>query len=367
MNAKRFVLKDSSIPNVYKIKTRSYQEQFHTCPTVEEQDQNTPAKDRVLSGFLSLITTTFRKLFQVLKVVGNLATLAASILAIISFVIGVLAPVQLPLRLSRLLCSAMSLLCLIQRVVPTEAQISCDAGYFHSLWNGPVEVNPIPSTVPTTLVLQPETGFLPLDFALASNGAGVIVELTSDTDGMKPRSLLHKWASIMRGYDNAQMAVNPPIVVLEEPLYMSECWAFAGSRGHIAVSLPSTILVHNFTVHFPDHHGIVKEKLRQAPKDIALWALVPKTSMEHNTNQQFTEWERFVMSRRHINHSLCNSSSAFLQIAHLTIYDFSAGMHQIFQTLSPVQTSVVLIEILDNWGGGSTCLHRVSIHGISDL
>ncbi|KAJ3963471.1 hypothetical protein EV361DRAFT_756182, partial [Lentinula raphanica] len=80
------------------------------------------------------------------------------------------------------------------------------------------------------------------DFGLAQSGAKVVSALTSPTEGLVPLSYAAGLMAVLRGYDKSQMHINPPLVILEEQLSVSNCWQFVGSQGHATVSLSDTII-----------------------------------------------------------------------------------------------------------------------------
>ncbi|KAJ3755610.1 hypothetical protein EV360DRAFT_85748 [Lentinula raphanica] len=343
---------------------------------------------------------------------------------IISYIIGKHFPsVHMPQSLIGMLCTPMGIICscaLPDLFAPLSA-INCNADYYHNLCSGrevglslPISnsmgvthlvpsITTLPSSTATTtavttmmqmvhepnvtplketdvmlheanvdveelaLVVEPIFSYpaphhrLP-DFGLAEGGAKVLSGLTSPTEGIRPLSYFAGLMAILRGYDKTQMHINPPLVVFEEQLSVSNCWKFTGSQGHIAVSLSDTINWTHFTFHFPDHLDPSNIRLRQAPKTLIMRALVQKADVEVEDFSVLTAWESFVTVNQLLDSSLFNSSSAFLEVARV-FYMPSKGGRQTFSTQIPVQTSVVLIEILDNWGDTSTCIHRISVHG----
>ncbi|KAJ3819931.1 hypothetical protein EV361DRAFT_953510 [Lentinula raphanica] len=319
---------------------------------------------------------------------------------VISYVIGQYFPsVRMPQKLIGTLCTPMGIICscaLPDLFTPLSA-INCNADYYHSLCDGHEVRSPptsnalsftpiMPATSNTLAVVPSSTAATPTasntmmwisrkpdepdalprnlvrDFGLAEGGAKVVSGLTSPTEGLGSLSYAAGLLAVLRGYDKTQMHINPPLVVLEEQLSVSNCWKFHGSHGHITVSLEDTIAWTHFTLHFPDYLESDNSKLRQAPKVLIMRALVLKSEVEVENLSLLTSWERFVTVDHLFDSSLFNSSSAFVDVARV-FYTPSKGGHQTFPTQIPVQTSIVLIEIMDNWGDPSTCIHRISFHG----
>ena len=156
------------------------------------------------------------------------------------------------------------------------------------------------------------------------------------------------------------MHVNPPRVVLEDHS-VTDCWKFEGSHGHIAVSLSDAIHWHRFTLHFPDQHSLSKDTLRQAPRELSLWVLVSKDEVDLGNSSLLSDWKPFLVIRQLLDPSAFNSSIVFWRVARVS-FDALNGQ-QGFPTQFTTQTSVILVEVLDNWGNDYTCLHRISIHG----
>lgn len=233
----------------------------------------------------------------------------------------------------------------------------------HILW----EVFPFPPSnnlsggLVSTLLNPTLPDYVHSNFALADNGARVIPALTSPTAGLTPLSFFDKLVILARGYDKAQMHVNPPRVVLEDYSTAADCWRFEGLHGHIAMSLSETILWHGFTLHFPDQHAITEDALRQTPKELAMWALVSSDAKESKVTSHFADWKSFVVVGKLVDPLTFNSSVTFQLVAKV-VHDASGGS-QSFTTQLPVWTSVILVEVLDNWGNDFTCLHRISVHG----
>ncbi|KAJ3887519.1 hypothetical protein GG344DRAFT_11642, partial [Lentinula edodes] len=199
------------------------------------------------------------------------------------------------------------------------------------------------------------------DFGLADSGAKVLPALTSATEELDSLSFVAGLLSVLRGYDKRQMHINPPHVVLEKQLSASNCWKFSGSQGHIAVALSDTILWTDFTIHFPDSLEIT-EKLKLAPKVFVMRALVESENIVVEAHSFLANWEQFVTIQPLLDSLIFNSSMVFIEVARI-FYNPSEGSHQTFPTHHPVRTAVILVEVLDNWGAPSTCLHRLSFHG----
>lgn len=285
---------------------------------------------------------------------------------IVAGLIGKLTPISLRSQffsmLGRTLCYAMQVFCIIQSFFLPEPSLDCrnSAESNHILWHAPLSLAQKPSNGLPGDLDSPLPDYICSNYALADNGAKVIPALTSPTARLKQTSFVDNLLILARGFDKNHMYVNPPRVILEDHS-VSDCWQFEGSHGHIAVSLSDTIHWHGFTLDFPDQCRLSEDMLRQAPRELSLWALVSKDEADLGTSSLYSDWKPFVVVGQLLDPSTFNSSIV-LQLVATVSFDALKG-RQGFSTQFAVQTSVILIEVLDNWGNDFTCLHRISIHG----
>ncbi|KAJ3901615.1 hypothetical protein F5879DRAFT_991800 [Lentinula edodes] len=406
LNAQRFTLPDSSEPNILKAQ-RLNQERRNTrrkTGTYRSKDNRLENRTTAVRSptfrqgtFWTCVVTVLCRLFG-----NHRFTFLITLPLVLAYLVRKYFPsAHMPKKLIGMSCTTMGVICscaLPDLFAPLSA-INCNADYYVSLCGrteaAPTETVPTyndalfgpatraqfpypppPATTATTTATQSEKEFpvfqvpllldspprnsLPLDFGLANNGAKVLPALTSPTEGSSPLSYVAGLISVLRGYDKTQMHMNPPRVVLEEELFLSNCWKFAGSQGHIAIALSDSIIWNQFTIHFPD--GDPGINLRQAPRVIIMQALVSQENILVEARSLQTAWEDFVVVEQLLDPSIFNSSMAFMEVARIVYMPLEGGQ-QMFFTFSPVQTSVVLVQILDNWGDTSTCLHRISFHG----
>ncbi|KAH7881584.1 uncharacterized protein C8R40DRAFT_1164993 [Lentinula edodes] len=403
LNARRFTLPDSSEPDLYKGKNKRRiiaitnstleavisETEFSTRrPTTGENQERSVAGywDKCsISVIWLIVVTTLRTGLNIVR--NNRATFLITLPLVSTYLVQEFFPsVHTPENLIRPLCTTVGLICScgLPDLFAPLSSINCNADYYHGLCIGPSSQAPLEtpslSLLPTTSIPLPpviaqadkdsdvsnqlvslDPIYPSLDFGLADSGAKALLALTSPTEGIGSLSYMARLIAVIRGYDTTQMHINPPRVVLEEQLSVHNCWKLAGSRGHIAIALSDTIIWSHFAVHFPDYLGITEVRLRQAPKTVVMWALVLTENVEVEARSLLTDWDRFVTVKALLDSSIFNSSCAFMEVARF-IFKPSDGSRQIFPTQIPIRTSVVLVEILDNWGDESTCLHRVSFH-----
>ncbi|KAJ3898752.1 hypothetical protein F5879DRAFT_994467 [Lentinula edodes] len=401
LNARRFTLPDSSEPDLCKGKNKrrihaitndTFEDVISTeystrRPTTDENQERNVAGywDKCSSAIWLIVVTTLCTGLNIVH--NNRATFLITLPLVSTYLVQEFLPsVHAPEILIKPLCTTVGIICscgLPDFFAPLST-INCNADYYHVLCIEPSSQmsaeTPSSSVLPTTSIpllpviaqsdedldvtnqrVSVDPMYPSLDFGLADSGAKALLALTSPTEGIGSLSYMARLVAVIRGYDTTQMHINPPRVVLEEQLSMSNCWKFAGSRGHIAIAMSETIIWTHFAIHFPDYLGITEAKLRQAPKIIVMRALVLTENVEAEARSLLTNWEEFVTVRTLLDSSIFNSSCAFMEVARF-IYKPSEGSHQIFPTQIPTRTSVVLVEILDNCGDQSTCLHRVSFH-----
>ncbi|KAJ3819308.1 hypothetical protein F5880DRAFT_1461105, partial [Lentinula raphanica] len=191
------------------------------------------------------------------------------------------------------------------------------------------------------------------DYALAPEGA-IVINLTSPTLSAAP-------------VQDLDLLPTPPIAVIEEDVRISRCWKFAGGQGHVAIKLAKDIQLSNITIHYPDHRELPSWRQMEVPKLFRVWALLTSdVVVPPSLSSQFLiNWEAFAsFTKRPVKPSALFDASMFVHAATIS-YDVQQGMRQTFPLQTPIRlsTSVVVIEILDNQGGSSTCLHRFAIHG----
>ncbi|KAJ3885612.1 hypothetical protein GG344DRAFT_82535 [Lentinula edodes] len=267
LNAQQFTLPDSSEPNILKAQRLNQEccNRRRKTDTYCLKDNGTENRTSAVRSptflrgtFWTCVVTLLCRLFG-----NHRFTLLITLPLVLAYLVQKYFPsARMPKKLIGMSCTTMGVICssaLPDLFAPLRA-INCNADYYVSLC-GRTEAAPTetvstyndalfgPATTNTTttttqseqefsilqvpvLLDSPSRNFLPLDFGLANNGAKVLPALTSPTEGSSPLS----------GYDKTQMHMNPPRVVLEEEVLLSNCWKFAGSQGHIAIALSDSII-----------------------------------------------------------------------------------------------------------------------------
>ncbi|KAF5343773.1 hypothetical protein D9758_015358 [Tetrapyrgos nigripes] len=245
------------------------------------------------------------------------------------------------------------LLCLLLRrtlcaVDPvTELLPFCNKQFYHRLWfEGVEELGP--------------------NYASAAFGGWIIGAMTSETYGLPPMTAREQKARRENQYewDKKHADILSPRTIIEEGLRIGDCWCFAGTHGHVAIKLGMPISATKVAFHYPNHRKVIPTQLQQAPKDIEIWAFVDEEALkrvgppaEALPSPRFTVGQVGYEGTKH---------GIFASCARFT-YEPSKGTHQTFamqETCRSFNTSVLVIEVADNWGADRTCLYPIGAHGV---
>ncbi|KZV59564.1 hypothetical protein PENSPDRAFT_695027 [Peniophora sp. CONT] len=182
------------------------------------------------------------------------------------------------------------------------------------------------------------------DFALYTTGGMTLSSHTSPALNI----------SVASKPTGADMAIHHDI----NPGY---CWPFSGSRGHLAVQLPRSIIIDELAVDHPRNHW----DLSPAPRYMEVWALIRGPEAIRITNA-------WAVGGDHVPSE--DVRTIFGEDRYLRIARFEYDLHsadvmqnfpvdESFAELSvPLQT--VFLLITDNWGNHEyTCIYRFRVHG----
>ena len=171
------------------------------------------------------------------------------------------------------------------------------------------------------------------DFAWRFNGARIVDDLTTPaTKG-----------------SGSGIKTNPPFIAIDDDNRPGRCWPFNGFVGQLGVLFPIGVNITAISVdHLPQELAL---SVSNAPRNIKIWG--------------FTEvvYPREGPSIRDAP-SISHPDFAFKPVAEFQ-YDAFGPTHiqtfPVFPVGGPFDG--IVAEILDNWGGGSTCLYRIRVHG----
>lgn len=192
----------------------------------------------------------------------------------------------------------------------------------------------------------PGSAHADINYASYTEGAHTLAEFTSTTHGLPFWTRAIVWV--------AQYGDNPidvPNEVLNDEVSVGRCWPFWGSSGHVAISLSQRVEVKRLRISHVQDDNSLAEVLRQAPRDIALWGL--RTDLNLTTLRPKTD---------------LTTAAGLTYVPLFELlgrYTFDAkSSDQWFEVENPdaFSYSTVLVEILTNWGGRSTCVYSVGVY-----
>ncbi|KAH7903957.1 hypothetical protein BJ138DRAFT_1107231 [Hygrophoropsis aurantiaca] len=198
------------------------------------------------------------------------------------------------------------------------------------------------------------------DYALRRAGGEIIPELTA------PRLIDQEpWTASIVSSRKPKVVRNGPEVVLDEDLHTGSCWRFGANSGQVGISLSERISITHVTI---DH--IAKEltsTIELAPRTIILWGVVDGGTLLTEVALKSATGKAAELLASTKGPAI-STGFQFAPLAWIT-YDIHTNSHvQTFQvfdyiTSSNMTFSMVVVEIVDNWGAPSTCLYRVRVHG----
>ncbi|KAJ3772645.1 hypothetical protein FB446DRAFT_643136 [Lentinula raphanica] len=204
------------------------------------------------------------------------------------------------------------------------------------------------------------------DYALDRTGGTIVPVLTSSTLQYPPTRL--SWLSLLFNQHNHHPSYRPvpPRSVIEEDVHIGHCWKFSGPKGHIGVRLSEMILLTHFTVYFPDPKHLSTRELKEAPKQIRLWAASAPLSFKNAAEDLSMPLFPSIPSWKPFKSLPLQEDETFVLVANV-VYDISTGSRQKFMIALERRTwtSLVVAEIIDNWGSEVTCLYSLTVHGRS--
>lgn len=164
----------------------------------------------------------------------------------------------------------------------------------------------------------------------------------------------------------------PPDLALTSSLDEGQCWLLPRVVGHVAVSLPSPIIVTHFTIDHAPMASSSTSRRSNAPRGMIVWGLIEgQTNFERYHSHprihglsHTTPAPAVVQASKEIN-----PSSFFIELGHLQYHQRDEASHS--QTFSvhedvieaSLDYGIVVLEIRGNWGGDHTCLYRFRVHG----
>lgn len=213
----------------------------------------------------------------------------------------------------------------------------------------------------TAIARVPQEVKHPRNFAHFGDGARILPEVTSLTYGTKDNGWLSQDPST-----HGLVSRTPPYIVSDEAMRIGDCWEFEGSRGTLGILLSEPTRIASIHLDNISPNLVSWTSATKTPRTIHLWGLVggdtvlpPGTRARHAV--QFSAKSTFNPKSR------LKASDNFALLLEVDYNPRAGPTSQLF-SLPPTHWSVdvifhaVVLEILDNWGGDTTCLYHFSIH-----
>ncbi|KAJ3502796.1 hypothetical protein NLJ89_g8725 [Agrocybe chaxingu] len=157
-----------------------------------------------------------------------------------------------------------------------------------------------------------------------------------------------------------------PFSVLEgaTTLHPGQCWLIHGSSGQFGIEFRRAATISHISI---DH--IAKElsfDISNAPKEALIWGILDRRSTTGTHKLAKTPTNIYFMGKIRDRPFIEDRRSTFVPIATVKydIYDSNfIQTFSIFSGLDSISFDGVVVEILGNWGGDTTCLYRIRVHG----
>ncbi|TDL15162.1 hypothetical protein BD410DRAFT_733054 [Rickenella mellea] len=199
------------------------------------------------------------------------------------------------------------------------------------------------------------------DFASYADGARIYKSLTSPSYQLPGHSSRKR-----RGYSYLHPC--EPSIALKPDM---RCWSFAGSLGHIGITLSEPTVVTHVTIdHIPKDVSQVMD-ISSAPRTINVWGLVHLKYLAAHGGPRYLLDGTIVQPAPPAILEQIPAKYSLVYVGQAK-YDLHANesiqlfpLRHVGQQQQP-KISVVLLHILDNWGVEHfTCIYRVRVHGMS--
>ena len=197
----------------------------------------------------------------------------------------------------------------------------------------------------------PDTSNL-AEYASGRAGGKIVLSLTTPT--ILPQ------ASLIRRLLRGSSRPGSPWAALGEDMRLESCWLLGGKSGQLGVGLSRAVRISHVVV---DHH--VGNNLT-APRQMILWGLVD--GEENLASLRALRAKRTdVIPVAHAFPAISGGLS-FVPLSSFKYDTHATNLTQTFPIFPFVVDSgmgfkVIVLEILDNWGGTSTCLYHFRVYG----
>ncbi|KAI0735954.1 hypothetical protein C8Q76DRAFT_567219, partial [Earliella scabrosa] len=181
------------------------------------------------------------------------------------------------------------------------------------------------------------------DHALEQYGARIVWSLTTNESIPTPTSPSH-----------------PARVILRDSFVGGPCWLITSNQGQIGISLPEVVYPTGVTVDYIPSPDVIG--MRRAPRNLRLWG-----ALDGKANaKRYDHLQASFPPTLHPGPPV-RQGNTFLLLAEFE-YEIPSKHVQTFPIFEHIQESqlvfgLFVLEIVDNWGDGHTCIHRLRIHG----
>ncbi|KAF9039792.1 hypothetical protein BJ165DRAFT_1530816 [Panaeolus papilionaceus] len=209
------------------------------------------------------------------------------------------------------------------------------------------------------------------DFSLSGHGARILPQFTTQVANSSSLGIINSDFQ-----DHGAEHVRLPIVVLEDINVIGDCWEFDGHRGTVGIKLSEPATITALTVSHIPFNRLSPTSRRRIPKSLVLWGLLRDHDVARQLCYQDNSYCRLVKDMTRTPSAVLplnlQATDTFVPLINLEFTPSVNKERQSFSAPLPLVAlqavyDVVLVEILSNWGGNTTCLYHLGVNGLSSM